>query len=177
MGGLGYSQAKSKSSQESGLRGTPYESRSQDQAYRAGTNLAQFSQSAQQDPRYLMNIGRQMLPGGKYGLGENVDQGVEALGDYSFSQASKSGAMRGQNSPQNTQAVVGSAIQNMLPFLIPQLQQQQQSQFTAPMGLFDIAAKNADYWGRVLGSQGSSSSSSFGFQANVGGAAKPFQSA
>jgi hypothetical protein len=167
MGGFGYNQQKSKSSQQSGLRGTQYEGAAANQAYNQGMNATNFGNQMLSRPGAQLDYGQQMLPGGQYGLGQNVDRGVQALGDYSFGQASKSGAMRGQMSPENTQGVVGSAIQNMLPFLIPQLQNMQTQQFQAPQGLFNMAQQNADYWNRALGASGQSSGSGFGFSAHV----------
>jgi hypothetical protein len=109
-----------------------------------------------------MNMGRQMLGSGKYGLGENADAGVEALGQYQFGQASKNGASRGQVNPENQSAIISSSMQNMLPFLIPQMQEHQYAQFQAPQSLMGNARTAADYWNRTLGSQSDAKSSSMG---------------
>lgn len=164
MGGFGVS--KSESEQASGLRGSEFEGPAQHQAYNAGVGMSNLSNQLLSSPGSMLNYGRQMIPGGQYGLGENVDRGVEALGNYQFGQASKSGAMRGQIRPENITGILGSAIQNSLPFLIPQLQQHQYAQFQAPQGLMQTARGASDYWASVLGGKGNASA--FGFNAAVG---------
>jgi hypothetical protein len=118
-----------------------------------------------QDPSNWMNFGRRMLPGGKFGMGENADAGVGEYGNMMFNNASANSAFKGQTSPENMSNVIGSAVTNSLPFLIPQMQQFQQMQFMAPQSLMGTARASADYWNRALGAQSDSSSynDSFGF--------------
>ena len=168
QGGMSYNQSKSRASQETGLRGTPYAGNAAQQANDQGMVGSNLVNQVSQSPVGMLNYGRQALPSGHYGLGENVDQGVEALGNYQFGQASKDSATRGQTSPENMSGVIGSSIQNMLPFLIPQLQQHQYQQFTAPQSMLNLATQSADYWNRALGSQGKSASDAFGFSAQGG---------
>lgn len=168
MGGFGYNQSKSNSESESGLRGTSGFGNAVNQATNQGNQMSNFVNQMFQSPGAMLNFGQQANPDGQYGLGSNVDKGVEALGNYQFGQQSKNLAMRGQQSPENISSVIGSSIQNMLPFLIPQMQQQRQSQLNAPLSLFEMAKQSSDYWGRQLGSKSNASSSSFGFNAQAG---------
>jgi hypothetical protein len=170
--GGGMQSSDSQSKMLTGLRGTPYEGNAAKQANDQGMLMSNLNNQMFSSPDAMMNFGKQMLPGGKFGLGENADAGVKALGDYQFGQASGNSATRGQVNPENMSAVIGSSMQNMLPFLIPQLQQHQYAQFNAPMSLMQSAKTSADYWSRALGSQADSSSSSFGFNATV----KPYES-
>lgn len=167
MGGLGYNQNSSDSNFKSvqGLRGTQYEGRAADQSYGQGMKMSGLVNQMFKSPGATMNLGKEMMGSGKYGLGENADQGVEALGDYQFGQASGNSATRGQVNPENMSAVIGSSMQNMLPFLIPQMQQHQYAQFAAPQSLLQSAKTSADYWNRALGAQSDASSNSFGFGA------------
>lgn len=173
MGGVGgnYSESESQFKSLQGLRGTRYEGNAAKQSNDQGMLMSNLNKQMFSSPGATMDLGKQMMPGGKYGLGENADQGVEALGDYQFGKASGNSATRGQVNPENMSAVIGSSMQNMLPFLIPQLQQQQYAQFAAPQSLMQSAKTSADYWNRALGAQSDASSSSFGFgaQAQVGG--------
>lgn len=173
MGGLGgsYNESESNFKSNQGLRGTKYEDNAAQQSNDQGMLLSKLSNKLTSSPGAMMSMGKKMMPGGKYGLGENADQGVEALGDYQFGKASGNSATRGQVNPENMSAVIGSSMQNMLPFLIPQLQQQQYQQFQAPQSLMQTAKTSADYWNRALGAQSDASSSSFGFgmNAQVGG--------
>jgi hypothetical protein len=69
--------------------------------------------------------------------------------------------------------VIGSAISNSLPYLIPQMQNFQAMQFMAPQNLMNTAKASADYWNRALGAQSDSSASAFGFNFSGGGGATP----
>ena len=169
MGGFGYSQQQQQSHNETGLRGTQYFDNAAGQANASGNAMSGLSKTLMSSPSAMMNYGRQMMPGGQYGLGENADSAVKAMGDYQFGRASGNSATRGQVNPDNMSAVIGSSMQNMLPFLIPQIQQFQQSQFNAPQSLMSTARSAGDYWNQALGSQGSASGSGFGFSANVAG--------
>ena len=179
MGGIGGGSSKSSqqstSKQESGLRGTAYEDNAAKQANDEGMRMSNLNTQLFSSPGATMDMGKQMYAGGKYGLGETADQGVEALGRYQFGLSSGESATRGQLRPENQSAVIGSSIQNMLPFLIPQMQQTQQNQFMAPQTLMASAKNSADYWNRALGAQGESqstgSSSAWNAEAKVNGVA------
>jgi hypothetical protein len=120
---------------------------------------------AMTSPQAMYDFGRTMLPSGRFGLGEAADTAVAELGRHLFGQASAAGAFRGQLTPENQTAVIGAALQNALPFLIPQIQQYQTTQFLAPMSLMQLAKTSADYWNRALGAQSDASSFGFGFMA------------
>ena len=129
-----------------------------------------------QDPASMMKYGQMVLPGGRYGMGENVDNAVGMFGKDMFNMASADAGARGMLSPESRNAVVGSALQNASVQLIPQMMAFQQQQFLAPQTLQDAAIKSADFWNRTLGSratsQGRSSSSGWGFNVAGGGGAK-----
>lgn len=164
---FGTSQQSAQSKSVTGLRGTGYEGQAAEQAYKQGMNLSNLSNTLTSSPDAMMNYGRLMLPGGKFGFGENADAGVEQYGNLMFNKASGSGAARGQNSPEAMNSIIGSAITNSLPFLIPQLQATQYAQFKAPQDLMQTAKVSADYWSRVLGGQSDASSSGSGFQFGI----------
>lgn len=170
-GGLGGSYNQNESSSKfdayQGLRGTQYQTQAADQAYRQGMNLSHLSNQLMSSPGAMMNMGRQMMPNGRYGLGENADSAVESLGNLQFGKASANSATRGQVNPENMSAVIGSSMQNMLPYLIPQIQQHQYAQFHAPQDLMQTARQSADYWNQALGSQSNAQSNSFGFGASM----------
>lgn len=166
-GGGSFQMAESEAKSRTGLRGTQYQGNAEKQANNQGMLMSDLNEQLFSSPQATMNLGKQMYDGGKYGLGNVADSGVEALGRYQFGQASGEAATRGQLNPDNFSAVVGSSIQNMLPFLIPQMQQTQQSQFMAPQSLMQGAKTSADYWNRALGSESDASSSSFGISANA----------
>jgi hypothetical protein len=159
----GYQESESQSQTRTGLRGTPYEGQAAEQAFKQGMLMSDFTNRMFSSPDALLGFGQQMLPGGRYGLGAPTDTAVEQLGRMMFSNASAGGAFRGQLSPENQTAVIGAAMQNMLPYLIPQIQQFQTAQFLAPQSLFNLARTSADYWNRALGAQSDTSSQSFGF--------------
>lgn len=166
---FGMGSQDSSSQQRSGLRGTPYEDEAAQNIAAGGRQLTNFSNQMMASPQAMLNYGKQMLPGGKYGLGENSDAAVEQLGNYQFNKASADSSTRGQLSPNNMSNVIGSSIQNSLPFLIPQIQAFQTQQFMAPQGLYAMAKSSADYWNRALGAQADSSYSGFNFNGGVGG--------
>lgn len=116
--------------------------------------------------------GNQLLPGGQYGLGSNADAAMAQLGKQMFGYQSANLSARGMNSPENQSAVVGSAITNALPQVLPQIQSWQQAQFMAPLQLGQYALSNAntaaDYWNRALGAQSQSSGNSFNFAGGGG---------
>lgn len=159
-----------------GLRGTEYGGNAARQAndqgmLMSGLNQATVGASLTQSPDAMFRFGQAALPGGQYGLGENADRGVEALGQYMHGIASGDYGARGFLSPENRAAVTGSAMQRVLPQLIPQQQQFQLAQFMAPQNMMSMANTSADFWNRALGAQStaSGSGSGFGFGFNVGG--------
>lgn len=178
MGGWGsasYQQADSQqqSSSRTGLRGTGYQGNAEQQTNEQGMQLSNFANQMASSPGAMMGFGKQMIDGGKYGLGANADSGVEQYGADMFNKYSASGASKGQMSPENQSGVIGSAIQNSLGTLIPQQQAMQLAQFNAPMNLLNTARTSADFWNRALGAQSdaSGSSNSFGFSVAGGGGA------
>ncbi len=168
-------QAKQQTESFSGLAGTGYYRDAARNLYNAGqqvSNLSnQFIGNPQTNPQNWMNTGRAILPGGRYGMGENAENAVAMLGQDLFSRGSGDAATRGQVTPENRNAVIGSALQNASISLIPQIQAFQQAQFLAPQTLQQAALSSADFWNRALGTrsrgQGTSSGSSYGFGGNV----------
>lgn len=181
-GSMNYNEQSSQqqSSSRTGLRGTQYAGNAATQANEqgmlmSGLNQATVGASLTQSPDAMFRFGQQALPGGKYGLGENADSGVEALGQYMHGIASGDYGQRGFLSPENRGAVTGSAMQRVLPQLVPQQQQFQLAQFMAPQNMMNMAKTSADYWNRALGAQSdaSGSGSGFGFGVSMGGGAMP----
>lgn len=162
-----------------GLRGTEYGANAARQAndqgmLMSGLNQATVGASLTQNPQAMFNFGQAALPGGKYGVGSNADSGVEALGQYMHGIASGDYGSRGFLSPENRAAVTGSAMQRVLPQLVPLQQQFQLAQFMAPQNMMNMAKTSADYWRNAFGgqSEGSGSSDGFGFGISAGGGVK-----
>jgi len=136
----------------SGLRGTDFENLAAEQTYQSGLGMQTFANKLLR-PGFAGKFGEKSLPSGQYGLGAGADRGVFQFGRDMFSQASASGAMRGQQTPQNMNAVIGSAITNALPHLIPQMQNFQLAQFKAPQDLMKTASLASDFWSKVAGAK------------------------
>lgn len=166
---MNYSQSEqeSQSQTRTGLRGTVHQDAAADQAFAGGMKLTNFADSMMSQPKAQLALGQAMMPGGKYGLGESADTAVEKYGNFMFGKQSASGASRGMMSPENMSGVIGSAVTNALPFLIPQIQQFQQAQFMAPQSMFGFAKSAADYWNKALGAQSDSSSSGSSYGAGI----------
>lgn len=133
--------------------------------------------------------GEELLPSGKYGMGSRTDPAVEQFGKYLFGTTSGSMAARGHLSPESQAGVVGSAITNALPSLIPSIQnwqrgqyealtgpverlipgiqQWQRAQFGAPMNLnqyaINAALTPASFWNTALGAQSQAQAQAFNF--------------
>ena len=172
-------QARQQSQSYTGLSGTGYQKDAAKNLYQSGQRVGdittQILGNTRQDPAAYMKFGQSVLPGGRYGMGENADNAIAMLGQDLFSRGSGDAAARGQLSPENRNAVVGSALQNASIQLIPQIQAFQQAQFLAPQTLQQTAMASADFWNRALGSRstasGSSSGSSWGLGVAGGGGA------
>ena len=165
---MNYSTSDQQSNAYSGLRGTKYQDAAADSNMAAGGVLTNQANELLSNPQQFRGqTGQQLLPGGRYGLGSNSDMAVDELGKQMFSRTSANTAGRGFVSPENQSMVAGSAMQSVLPQLIPQTQAWQQAQFQAPMQLgqyaMSVAKQPADFWNQALGAQSQSSGSSFGF--------------
>lgn len=150
-----------------GLRGTAYEDEAANQAVGQGRHLSSLTNRFMESPQAMYQFGRSMLPEGKYGVGQYADRAVEQMTDYALNKSSADYGSRGFVSPENRGAIAGSAMQNVMPQLIPYMQQAQMAQFMAPQNLIQSAKTSADYWSRALGAQSDASSSSFGFNFGV----------
>jgi hypothetical protein len=175
MGGFGSNATRQAAQSEgaSGLRGTAYEGQAAASGYGAGQQMSGVLNRAfnrvHESPEQYYEFGKQLLPGGRYGLGSNADSGVNEYGRDMFSRTSADMGSRGFVSPEAQGGVIGSAIQRSLPSLIPQQQAFQLAQFQAPQNLVQTAGSAADYWARLLGSRqtGSSTGSSNGFNFSI----------
>lgn len=164
---FGMSSSEQQSKTVTGLRGTGYEGPAAAEAYKEGKRMSDLNETVFKTPQSMMDFGRQMIPSGRYGLGENADTGVEQYGKFLFGNTSADYAGRGHLSPENQAGVIGSAIVNSLPFLIPQMQQFQLGQFMAPQSLQQMAKTSADYWNRALGAQSEARGQSDGFNFGI----------
>ena len=108
------------------------------------------------------------------GLPIEATQALTGLANNYFSKASAGGSMRGQNTPDNTQGIVGSALQNMGSFLLPYILQTKQYLTELPdklmsnrLGFLQNTFASA---APLLGSQSSytGSSNAFGFDVKGG---------
>lgn len=164
---FGAQSSRQQSESESGLRGTDYERFAAQEANRAGVRQGTLYQRLSEGPGALYNFGKQMLPGGRFGLGESLDQAVSELGNQLFGRASASGAARGMVSPLNLGGILGSAVTNALPMILPALQGFQQMQFGAPQSLMSMARSVGDYWTSTLGSKSKGSGKGEGVNASI----------
>jgi hypothetical protein len=85
------------------------------------SRVDQAAQAGQQDPmglRYQSAVD-QALPVGRYGLPTGATEGAMQLGRDLFSQNSGARTLRGFNSPNSIDAVVGDAVRMASPTLIP----------------------------------------------------------
>lgn len=168
---MNYSQSKQQADAYSGLRGTDAQDYSKEQTVQAGNVLTNQANQILQNPLQWRGMGgAQLLPGGRYGLGSNADSAVDELGRQMFSRTSADMAGRGYVSPENQAGVAGSAMQSVLPQLIPNIQQWQQAQFQAPLSLgqyaMQVAGQPANFWNQTLGAQSQSKSNQFSFGFN-----------
>ena len=164
---MNYSQSRQGSQAFSGFRGTDYQQQGASQAYNRGLKLNEAVDTANADlTKYQGQTGSQLLPGGQYGLGSNVDAAVQQYGKYMFGQASGSAGQRGQLSPENLAGVTSSAVTNSLPTLMPYIQQWQLAQFQAPVSLNQASIQNAqapaNFWQQGLGAQSQGSGTGVG---------------
>lgn len=173
--GFNFSKQDSEAKQESGLRGTQYFGATAEGANRGLQGLEGLTNEINGSPygSFRGQTGADMFSPGQFGLGTAADQGVQQALNYSLNRMSASGASRGQLSPENAPAVAASATQNVLPQLIPQITQMAQWIYQLPeqwkQSLFGMRSNLASSYAPYLGAQGSSSSSGFGFGAQVGG--------
>ena len=173
--GFNFSKQSSEAKQESGLRGTEYFGQAAQGASNALADLSNLTRGFQNNPygSYQGMTGKDMFDPGQFGLGTAADEGVKQALNYSLNRMSASGASRGQLAPENTPAVAASATQNVLPQLLPQITQMAQWIYQLPeqwkQSLFGYRSQLASSYAPFLGAQGSSSSSGFGFGAQVGG--------
>lgn len=172
---MNFGTSKQQSQAYSGLRGTSSQDYAQDQTVQAGNILTNQANEILRNPMQFRGLsGSQLLPGGRYGLGSNADTAVDELGRQMFSRTSADMAGRGYVSPENQAGVAGSAMQSVLPQLIPNIQQWQQAQFQAPLSLGQyamlVAQQPANFWNQALGAQSQSSGNQFSFGFNPTGA-------
>lgn len=173
--GFNFSKQESDAHQESGLRGTDYFNGAAQGASQSLGGLYDMTQEVSGSPygQFRGMTGKDMFNPGQFGLGTAADEGVKQALNYSLNRVSASGAGRGQVSPENAPAIASSATQNVLPQLIPQMTQMAQWIYQLPeqwkQSLFGYRSQLASSYAPYLGAQGNSSSSGFGFGAQVGG--------
>ena len=173
-GSFGYNQADSSQQSESttGIsRG--YRDPLSHNAYEGSQFLGQASREAYDSPSgyYRGQNIRDLVPQNQYGLPVQTTEMLGALGNQWFSKASAGGSMRGQNTPENTNQIVGSAMLNGAQFLTPYVMQNQQYLNGLPDQLYSqrlgyLQADQASRAALLQGGQSNSSGSSnaFGFR-------------
>ena len=180
--GLGYSQSRSQqeSRSQSGLRDRYAEQLS---PYLFGTSklATELAGEYARTPFGYFNgrpVSAQdrsgLIQTNSMGLPIEATQALTGLANNYFSKASAGGSMRGQNTPDNTQGIVGSALQNMGSFLLPYILQTKQYLTELPdklmsnrLGFLQNTFASA---APLLGSQSSytGSSNAFGFDVKGG---------
>jgi hypothetical protein len=128
-GGGGYQQSKTDadSSSQSGISNTYKEALSAD-AYGQQKQMNQMASQAASSPfgYFQGKHANQLIPQGRYGMPMSFDQFGDTMSQDMFARASAGGSMRGQNTPENTGNVVGSAIRGGYQFMTPYLMQNSQ---------------------------------------------------
>jgi hypothetical protein len=130
-----------------------------------------LADEAYRDPGGLAYQGmvNQLLPMGRYGMAQSVDDGISQLGRDLFVGASGNRAQRGFNTPYNLEGVLGDSMRMASSQLVPQANQfaMQRAQFApqlrqAAFGYGQIPFQNLS---QLLtgSSQGGASSSGFQF--------------
>jgi hypothetical protein len=119
---FGFSKSKQKSESFSGLRGTPQFAGFAQQYGDTANRTASLAHSYGQSPVNMFQgqTGQQITNTNPLtGLPMAFNNNLTSFGNQMFANASAGGSMRGQNSPENTQGVVGSAMTNMGATLLP----------------------------------------------------------
>lgn len=189
-GGLGYSQSESESRQnsesEAGLRGE-YAAKLSPTLYNTSVNANTLANEYAASPygyfqgkssNELLNIDP------RTGLPSEFGQYLNQAAGQMFSNASAGGAVRGQVTPENTSAVVGSAITNLGAQALPYLTDLSKYKSTLPESLMgsrlgylqNTLGASAPLLGSKSTYTGTSDSSSFGFSASGGAMSAPSMS-
>jgi hypothetical protein len=161
----GYNKQESSNQSNSGFTGPTKDWASQD-AYQGLTNLAATGKYLlhRDVPQFQFS---QNLPG----LFKEQEGWANAFASQLFNKTSGSAAARGQLTPFNTPAVVGSALTKAAPTILPLIGQNLQNSFLIPEQIqatrFQTAMSPLQALISGLGSSASGSSSGFGIQGGV----------
>jgi hypothetical protein len=172
---FGYSSSKGGSQQSSGLRNTPQFGQYVQNYADTGNRAASLAHEYGQSPVNMFQgqTGEQITNTNPLtGLPMAFNNNLTSFGNQMFANASAGGSMRGQNSPENTQGVVGSAMTNMGATLLPYIadwqkyvtglpEEMKRSRFGMYQGTLQAMAPG-------LGAQGAQKASSFGFDVSGG---------
>jgi hypothetical protein len=176
-GGGGYQQSKqdAESNAQSGISNT-YKEPLSAAAYGQQQNMNKMANEFANSPfGYFQgqNVNK-LIPQGRYGMPMSFDQFGDTMASDMFSRASAGGSMRGQNTPENTNNVVGSAVRGGYQFMTPYLMQNSQYMAELPdklmsqrLGYLQSAQSSTS---GLLGSQSAyrSEGDSFGVNAHGG---------
>jgi hypothetical protein len=175
---FGFKKEKQKSESFSGLRGTPqfagFAQQYGDTANRTASLVHGYGQSPFNT--FQGQTGEQMTNTNPLtGLPMAFNNNLTSFGNQMFANASAGGSMRGQNSPENTQGVVGSAMTNMGATLLPYITDWQKYVIGLPEEMkrsrFGMYQGTLQAMAPGLGAQGAQRASSYGF--NVSGGLVP----
>lgn len=178
MGGLmstGFSSSSSdqESESNSGIS-KEYKGRVSEDAYNQSALSRDLSTQYARSPfGYFQNQDiRSLIPQNQHGLPIQTTQALGALGNSWFSKASAGGSMRGQNTPENTNQIVGSAMLNGAQFLMPHILQNQQYLAELPDRLsgmrMGFLQADQDSRSRLLGSSATGTGTGLGFGMQMG---------
>jgi len=118
---LGFSASKQGSTSYSGLRGTPYFDQIAGNVGKLAGATSKTALEYQKSPFgfFQGQSVNELAPVGPNGLPPEVGNALSSYAGQMFNKASAGGAMRGQVTPENTQGIVGSSLNNIGQFLTP----------------------------------------------------------
>lgn len=178
---FGYNQSKSQqeSKSQSGLRGgyadqlSPYLFNTSREATELASRYSKTPFGTFEGRPVSAQDGSGLIQVNNMGLPIETTQALTGIANQYFSKASAGGSFRGQNTPENTEGIVGGALQNLGSFLLPYILQTKQYFTELPDKLMsnrlgflqNTVASSAP----LLGSQSSYTGSSNAFGFDVGG--------
>lgn len=119
--GLGFGTSNQNSTSYSGLRGTPQFAQFAVDYGNTSSQLARKTRQYANSPFGFFEGQSvdQFAPVSQYGLHPSLNSAMGSVANQMFSKASAGGALQGMVTPQNTEAIVGSSLNNIGSFLTP----------------------------------------------------------
>jgi hypothetical protein len=179
--GFNFGQSKQRQDSYSGLRGTPYFNQFAGNFAGVGNALSKQTLGYANSPVNMFQgqTGEQISNTNPLtGLPMAFNNNLTSFGNSMFANASAGGSFRGQNSPENTQGVVGSAMTNMGATLLPYITDWQKYVTGLPEELkkskLGMYQSTLGSMAPGLGAESHGSGSSLNLSGSVSGKGSPF---